>query len=155
MGLYQPPEEDAMLDWWMWLVLGLALVGLEILTPGGFYVLFFGVGALVVGLAAGLGWSGPAWMQWLLFSIISIVSLLVFRPYLLRLARTRERPDPMDTLEGEAAILSHDLGPGEMGKGELRGTVWSVRNCDERSLRTGQRARVVKVDGLTLWVRGE
>jgi membrane protein implicated in regulation of membrane protease activity len=155
MGLFQPPEEERMMDWWMWLVLGLALVGLEILTPGGFYVLFFGIGALVVGTAAGLGWSGAPWVQWLLFSVVSVASLVVFRPHLLRLARTKERPDPMDTLEGEAAILSQDLAPGEVGKAELRGTVWSVRNCDERLLSRGQRARVVKVDGLTLWVRGE
>jgi membrane protein implicated in regulation of membrane protease activity len=141
--------------WWMWLVLGLGLVGLEILTPGGFYVLFFGVGALAVGVAAGLGWSGPSWTQWLLFSLVSVASLLVFRPHLLRLARSRERPDPMDTLEGETATLAQDLGPGEIGKAELRGTVWTVVNRQERPLARGQRCRVVKVDGLTLWVQGE
>ena len=70
--------------WWLWLVLGLLLLGLEALTPGGFYVLFFGVGALVVGTLVGLGASGPVWLQWLLFSAISVVSLLLFRPYLLR-----------------------------------------------------------------------
>jgi membrane protein implicated in regulation of membrane protease activity len=141
--------------WWMWLVLGLGLVGLEILTPGGFYVLFFGVGALAVGTAAGLGWTGPYWIQWLLFSVVSVASLLVFRPHLLRLARSRERPDPMDTLEGETATLSQDLGPGELGKAELRGTVWTVVNRQDRPLLRGQRCRVVKVDGLTLWVQGE
>ncbi|HSB67958.1 MAG TPA: NfeD family protein [Candidatus Methylomirabilis sp.] len=141
--------------WWLWLVLGLFLVGCEILTPGGFYVLFFGIGALVVGAMAGLGWGGPTWAQWLLFSVISVASLLVFRPRLLRLARSKERPDPIDTLEGEVATLADDLSPGAVGKAELRGTAWTVINRDERPLARGRRCRVVRVEGLTLWVRGE
>jgi hypothetical protein len=113
--------------WWLWLVLGLVLVGLEILTPGGFYVIFFGIGALVVGTLVGLGVSGPVWFQWLLFSALSLVALFVFRPYLVRWTRSQERPDPMDTLEGEIATLLEDLSPGGLGKAELRGTAWSDR----------------------------
>ena len=30
------------MEWWIWVVLGLALLLGEILTPGGFYLLFFG-----------------------------------------------------------------------------------------------------------------
>jgi hypothetical protein len=138
--------------WWLWLVLGLVLVGLEILTPGGFYVIFFGIGALVVGTLVGLGVSGPVWFQWLLFSALSLVALFVFRPYLVRWTRSQERPDPMDTLEGEIATLLEDLSPGGLGKAELRGTAWSVLNRDTRSLSRGQRCRVTHVDGLTLWV---
>ena len=102
--------------WWLWLVLGLVLLGLEAITPGGFYVLFFGVGALVVGTAAGFGVGGPVWAQWLLFSVISVASLLLFRPYLLRVTRSQERPDPVDTLEGEIALPLEDISPGAVGK---------------------------------------
>jgi membrane protein implicated in regulation of membrane protease activity len=51
--------------WWLWLLGGIALLGVEVLTPGGFYVMFFGVGALVVGLLVGLQAGGPPWVQWL------------------------------------------------------------------------------------------
>ena len=95
--------------WWLWLVLGLIFVGLEVLTSGGFYALFFGIGALAVGSLAGFGWSGPIWLQWLLFSAISLLSLLCFRPHLVRATRSKERPDPIDTLEGEIALLVDDL----------------------------------------------
>jgi membrane protein implicated in regulation of membrane protease activity len=37
------------MDWWIWVVLGLVLLIGEIVTPGGFYLLFFGIGAVVVG----------------------------------------------------------------------------------------------------------
>ena len=141
--------------WWLWLVLGLIFVGLEVLTPGGFYALFFGIGALAVGSLAGFGWSGPIWLQWLLFSAISLLSLLCFRPHLVRATRSKERPDPIDTLEGEIALLVDDLPPDAVGRAELRGTTWTVRNGDKRLLVRGQRCRVSRVDGLTLWIHGE
>ncbi len=41
--------------WWYWMLLGLVLLGAEMVTPGGFYILFFGLAALVVGTLAGAG----------------------------------------------------------------------------------------------------
>jgi len=141
--------------WWIWVLLGLALLGLEVLTPGGFYVLFFGVGALVVGSLVGLGYGGPLWAQWLLFSVISIVTLALFRQRVLRLLDDRKPAPAMDTLEGEVAVLLEDLAVGTIGKAELRGTVWTAQNVDDRLLARGQRARVSQVDGLTLKLRAE
>ncbi len=34
------------MDWWIWIVLGLMLVLGELVTPGGFYILFFGIAAI-------------------------------------------------------------------------------------------------------------
>jgi membrane protein implicated in regulation of membrane protease activity len=141
--------------WWLWLVLGLLLLGLEALTPGGFYVLFFGVGALVVGTLVGLGASGPVWLQWLLFSAISVVSLLLFRPYLLRATGSRGQSDAMDTLQGELATPLDDIEPGAVGRAELRGTTWAALNHDRHVLGRGQRCRVARVDGLTLLIHAE
>ena len=46
--------------WWHWLVLGLVLLAAELASAGGFYIIFFGVGALVVGVLAALGAAGHA-----------------------------------------------------------------------------------------------
>ena len=35
--------------WWHWLVVGLLLMVGELATPGGFYIIFFGVGAVLTG----------------------------------------------------------------------------------------------------------
>jgi len=43
------------MTWSYWLFMGLALAGAEMLSPGGFYLLFFGMAALIVGALAGLG----------------------------------------------------------------------------------------------------
>src|SRR4029078_2204269 len=41
--------------WWQWLLFGLVLMVAELATPGGFYLLFFGVAAVIVGLLSSGG----------------------------------------------------------------------------------------------------
>jgi membrane protein implicated in regulation of membrane protease activity len=144
------------MTWWLWILLGLVLLGLELSTPGGFFIAFFGAGALVVGVLTGLGLVGPVWMQWLLYSILSIVFLVFFRRPLLEWMKRREPKRPaVDAIEGQTAILTEDLPAGGVGRAELRGTSWSVRSRESRALPSGQRCLVERVDGLMLWVRAE
>jgi membrane protein implicated in regulation of membrane protease activity len=140
----------------MWVLLGFSLLALEIVTPGTFFFLFFGIGAVAVGILASLDVAGSVAMQWLLFSIISLVCLVPLRGRLLRwVASGEDLAKGVDTLIGQTAVVLEDLLPGAMGKAELRGTAWNARNVDEQALHKGQRAKVTRVDGLTLWIRAE
>ena len=142
--------------WWIWILVGLVLLGLEMLTPGGFFVFFFGLAALIVGGAVGFGLSGPVWFQWLLFSALAIASVAFVRSRLLAWFKSREgRTVGVETLVGEVATLLDELEPGSVGKAELRGTAWNVRSQEAGVLLRGQRCRVQRVDGLTLWVKAE
>jgi membrane protein implicated in regulation of membrane protease activity len=145
------------MEWYLWVLVGIGLLAAEILTPGGFFVIFFGVAALLVGALVSIGLGGPAALQWLLFSVLSVVSLLLFRRRLVERFSTPPpaKLDEIDTLRGEVAIAGEDLAPGGLGKAELRGTVWTVKNIADQPLRAGQRGRVVGKDGLTLFVRPE
>jgi membrane protein implicated in regulation of membrane protease activity len=140
--------------WWYWILLGLALVGAELLSPGGFYLLFFGIAAVMVGALTGMEIVSPDWLQWLLFSFLAVLSLLLLRKPLLRLTQGHP-PRTMDTMVGESAILIEDLQPGHIGKAELRGSTWSARNVGTIPLSSGQRVTVAKVDGLTILVKSE
>jgi membrane protein implicated in regulation of membrane protease activity len=103
--------------WWYWMVLGLAALGAEMTTPGGFYILFFGLSALVVGTLAGLEMVEAAWLQWLLFSVIAVGSLLIFRgPLLSRLRDNRRGDADIDSMVGEVAIPLETLAVGATGK---------------------------------------
>lgn len=142
------------MEWWLWMLVGLGLLGLEILTPGGFFVLFFGLAALAVGVLVGLGIGGPAWFQLLLFSGVAAVTLVLFRGRLVgRLGAANGQG--VAELVGDVAVLLDDLPPGTVGKAELRGTAWSVRHDGPDVLARGRRCRVVRVDGLMLHVRPE
>jgi membrane protein implicated in regulation of membrane protease activity len=140
--------------WWMWVLGGLLLLVVEVTTPGGFFAVFFGLGAILVGVARAAGWSGPAWVEWLLFTLLSVLSLALFRrPLMKRFNLSSGKP--VDRLEGEAAVVLEEVAPGAVGKAELRGTTWSARTTGGLALARGQRCRVERVEGLTLWVRAE
>ena len=141
--------------WWYWVVLGLALAAIELATPGGFYVIFFAVGALAVGALRLAGVVSATWVEWLLFPVIALITLRLFRRPLLGRLRMNERPDDVDSLVGEVAVAIDAMAPGQHGRAELRGTGWSARNVDTSLLASGQRCRVVAVHGLMLDLRQE
>ncbi|HNP79874.1 MAG TPA: NfeD family protein [Nitrospira sp.] len=144
------------MTWWLWAFLGLFLLGSEIVTPGGFYMLFFGIGALAVGALVGLGMIHSEWMSWLLFSVFSVASLVILRPPLRRLMTAdRGNVSSVDTMGGETAIVLDDLPPGATGKAECRGSTWNAHNAGDKPLLKGQRSLVDRVDGITLWIKPE
>jgi inner membrane protein len=137
------------MEWWMWLAAGLVLVVAELATPGGFVIIFFGIGALAVGALALLGVVASVPLQFLLFSVLSVASLAILRGRLQSRLRT-PRSSNVDSLIGVVAINQERLSPGLVGRVEVRGTMWSARNTSDVTLDPGQRARVAAVDGLTL-----
>ncbi|MBU6481785.1 MAG: NfeD family protein [Nitrospirae bacterium] len=142
--------------WWYWMLVGLVLLGAEMVTPGGFYILFFGLAALAVGTLAGAGLVQAEWLQWLLFSGLAVLSLLVFRGPLLAWIKAQEVETPaVDSMGGETAIPLEDLAPGGTGKAELRGTTWTAHNAGPALLKKSQRCKVERVEGLTLWITAE
>ncbi len=140
------------MSWWLWTLLGIGLLVVEMVTPGGLFALFFGVGALCVAIVAAL--DAPEIVQWLAFTAISLVLLATLRRTLQERLSQRDGK-PVDSLVGEEVVLLGDLPAGGEGKAELRGVPWSARAASGTALRAGQRCRVERVDGLTLWVRAE
>jgi membrane protein implicated in regulation of membrane protease activity len=142
--------------WWSWVILGLSLVAAEVILPTDFFFLFFGFAALVVGGLAGVGAVESAPLQWLLFSLIAAAALVFFRgPLLARFKGTAGGAQDVDSMVGETAVALEDIPPGGVGKAELRGSTWTARNSGQAGVIKGQRARVERVDGLTLWIRPE
>ncbi len=144
------------MQWWHWVILGIVLLGYELVTPGGFYVLFFGAAALGLGALVALGLAGPGWLQWLLFSVLAVVSLLLFRGPLLRKIKLKETGTAVvDSMLGEIATPLDEIAPGAVGRVELRGTSWSARNSGAAAVGKGQRCRVLRVEELQLWIEAE
>lgn len=138
---------------WSWIVLGMVLLGLEILLPGVF-LLWSGLAALIVGaLSFILGYGG--WWTWhgqvLVFLGLSLV-LAWFGSRFVRLHDTRsEEPflnQPGNQLIGRTAVLREPIAEGR-GRIQLGDTMWLVQGPD---LAIGNRVRVVGVSGSELIV---
>jgi inner membrane protein len=145
--------EPVSVAWWMWLLAGIALLGIEILTPGGFFIIFFGAGALAVGLLALVGWQPGVPVQGLVFLALSVISLLLFRKPLMERFQRSIPQKQVDSLVGETAVALEEIPAGGMGKAELRGSSWTARNLGDTPIQQKQRVRVERIDGLTLDVR--
>ncbi len=143
-----------MLDWfssgWVWIVLGLVLVGGEMLAPGVF-LLWFGLAALLTGVVIGL--TGLAWQGALLvFAALAILCVLAGR------AITRRRSDEPDIaaglndrgrqLIGKVFKLETTMAGGE-GRIRVGDSSWRIIGPE---LLAGTEIRVVRVDGATLVV---
>ena len=142
------------MPWWTWIAAGALLLVAEAVLPTDFFLVFFGAAALVVGLAMLAGLHPPAWAQWLLFAGLSIASVVVLRP---RLRRTlgKDRMQGHTELVGEVVIAGQEIAADGTGQGQLRGTVWKIHNAGGETLRAGERCKVARVEGLTLYVTRE
>lgn len=138
--------------WWLWVLFGFLLLGIEAFSAG-LHVGFFALGAMAVGLLVALGLGGPLWLQILLFTLISIIGLLLFRKPLLRALKLDRTQEGIDTLVGETAVTLDEIAGGALGKAELRGTSWNARNAGTEPLRRGDRCVVERVEGLTIHIR--
>ncbi len=139
--------------WWLWVLLGLALLAAELLTPGGFYILFFGAGAIAVGLLKLAGLAPGLAFEGLAFVAISILALVLFRRPLMERFRPLAPEIPVDELTSEVAVALEQIEGGARGKVELRGTTWNAQNLGQSIISKSARCRVERVDGLTLEVR--
>lgn len=136
--------------WGSWMILGLVLIVGELLTPGGFFLLFFGLGAMVVSGLVGLGLTEPAWLQWLIFALLSPVLLLALRTRLLAMTQPPAGRDDRSSVVGGVVTAVGGIAPGAIGQGDMRGTVWSLRNTGGTPIAPGDRCRVIRAEGLTL-----
>jgi inner membrane protein len=143
------------MQWWAWMTLGAVLLGSELtLVNADFYLVFIGGAALIVGLVDLVGLHPADWLQWLAFIALAVTSLVAFR----RRVYQRLRPN-LPTVrcgpEGDTVILPASLPPGATLRLEFRGSTWSAVNGGQSPIEAGARARIERVDGLTLVVRGD
>jgi membrane protein implicated in regulation of membrane protease activity len=61
----------------------------------------------------------------------------------------------VDSMVGEIATVLEALAPQALGKVEHRGSTWNARNAGTDVLEKDTIAKIVRVDGLTLWIQAE
>ena len=139
------------MTWWGWVIAGAILLGAELsFVNAQFYLVFIGCAAILVGLATLVLPLGE-WVQWALFAVLAIVSMVTFRSRVYQ--RVRGRLPALDTgPKGGLITLPVALAAGESCQAEHGGTFWTVRNDGSTPLPAGSRARIVSVQNLTLLV---
>jgi hypothetical protein len=144
------------MPWWAWVVLGVGLLGVEMLViDAQFYLVFIGLSAALVGMLGLFGVELPEWMQWIVFSALSITAMVTFRRRIYEFVRGRGGQVEERLTVGDRVLVTARLEPGQSGRVEYRGSSWSTRNTGDRPIEAGQEAVIDRVDGLTLHVKAE
>jgi membrane protein implicated in regulation of membrane protease activity len=140
--------------WWHWMVLGIVLALLELAVPA-FFLVWFGVGAVIVGLILlvipGLSF---AW-QIIVWSACSLAFIwLWFQVFKPNMHKTRAGMS-RGALVGEVGLVTRDIRPFEKGqirfqKPILGDDLWEA--LAEVEIKAGERVRVLDVEGNTLKV---
>lgn len=139
------------MPWWIWVLFGLLLLAVE-LASSTLHIGLFAIGALTVAILVAFGVHMPLWAELMTFTVVSVVSIVVVRPILIRKLGLNQKK-VVDSLVGEHALALDDIEPHGIGKAEMRGTSWSARNIGETILTRGQRCVVTDIDGLVIQIR--
>ena len=141
--------------WWAWITIGAIFLGSELMfIDAQFYLVFVGLSALFVGALGLAGIALADWLQWLVFATLGVASMYVFRRRIYERLR-RKLPIMQHGPVGQTVVLPEALSPGDTCRLEFHGSSWSAINGGSGSIGAGARARVHRVDGLTLVVRAE
>ncbi len=140
------------MPWWAWIILGAVLLGAEIIISADFYLVFFGLSGLLIGLLALIGLTLPVTAQWLLYAALAVSGVLLYRmKFRAQFLSSSEALGP--EIVDEEGTAKEAIAAGARGKVELRGTVWEAINDGTEVLEVGARCTVTRVEGLTLFVR--
>ncbi|MCC2653007.1 MAG: hypothetical protein K0R61_2935 [Microvirga sp.] len=135
---------------WAWIILGVVLIGIELVAPGAFF-LWLGLAAIATGLldaALDLSWQASG----LLFAFLSVGAVVLGR----FVTRSKTQPEAEATplnqrgqsLVGRVFTLETPIKDGE-GRIRVDDSSWRVTGADRFA---GAKVRVIRIDGSTLIV---
>ncbi len=142
---------------WFWLILGALLVLSEFFATG-VVALFFGIGAILVGVLTAVGLLDSLPEQVIVFAVLSVGSLLFAREKIRVWFRgnVSDRWDgdrDLVAARGERVTVTRSFREG-VGQVRLSGAEWKAE-CDSGELSKGDTAWVVGHRGITLLVSAE
>ena len=140
------------LTWQLWVLLGLGLAVLEIFTST-FYILWFGIAALVMGL---LAWLVPGLpLTTLILAWVALASAIAAGWFLATRKRPSETRWSADELIGEVGLLCTPVAEFQKGRVRFQKPVLGAEEwpCTaDVAIPAGERVRIVKVEGSAIRV---
>ena len=144
------------IEWWYWVIAGICLIGLELIVPC-FTIVWFGLGALVVGLIKLLWPVFPVAGQVFLWSVASIFFTVVWFRFLKPKGTHTHAGTSKEAIVGESGIIIRGT-EDSYGRGTVRFRI-SILGADEwvcyaeEVLKVGDSVRVVDIEGQILKVK--
>jgi len=139
-----------MLDW-LWMIVILVAILVEVVTLGNLVSIWFAVGAagaLIVQLVG-----GDLVFQVATFLGVSVVAMLAIRPLAAAYLRGNIVSTNADRLIGQQVYLAKGIDEGVWGEIKSNGLIYAAVSVDNRAIEAGQRVEIVAIEGAKLIVR--
>ncbi len=141
---------------YLWLIAGMALVALEVMTAPGIGLIFGGFAAILTGILieAGLVAVADHVSQFALwFALTAVMAILLWKP-LKRWRSSAGKQSEFNNMVGDIAVVCQgDLVRGKPGKAKWSGTVMNAEldpSSGVESIQDGTPAVIAAVEGITL-----
>ena len=133
----------------VWLIAMVVLLVVEAIVPG-LISIWFALGALAA-LVAAL-FHAPFWLQVVWFLVVSILTLLLTRPFVKKYVNNRVTPTNADMVIGKEAVVTEAIDNlQEKGAVRLDGKIWTARMADENAgAEVGETVRILRIEGVKL-----
>ncbi len=143
--------------WIIWLIIAAIFIAAEVFTAG-FFILWFGVGALAAALLAIAGVESLA-LQVLVFLAVSvalvIASRTIFERFLIRPSGPDKLKSGIETIVGQVGtVVEPSSGALNQGAVKVYGSVWTAFPAEgEWPLKEGDSVSVERIEGNSIYVR--
>jgi inner membrane protein len=138
---------------YIWLIVGLILIGLEFAVPG-FVIFFFGAGAILTAIATWLipGLDADIPLQIFIWLLTSFLSLGFLRRFFRGTFRGKLiESDDEEEFRGKLATVTEAIRQNHPGRVHFQGTTWKAVTYDE-PVKPGDVVEIMKKENLTLIV---
>lgn len=140
---------------WAWAILGLVLLSVEMLS-GTFYILWFGISALCVALLLAAYPAAPIALQLLVFSVLSLVTLGIWRTKYRKQGPAPRVGQAQDDTVGRTGRITEPVSREQQGKIVFTIPVMGSREwvaVADESIAAGEEAVVTRIEGNYLRVQ--
>ena len=141
-------------EWWHWAVLGIGLIIAELAVPA-FFIVWFGLGALLVSVVVLVVPSLGLTAQLLTWTVASVAMVVIwFRIFKPGMHKTRIGMSDSNIV-GEVGMLTRDVEPYQKGQVRFQKPLVGSESWEcisDETIRAGERVKVLGIEGSFLKV---
>ena len=137
--------------WLLWTLVCVVALILEV-SSGTFYLMCFAIGAVGAVVVSLMG--TPLWLQVLVFSVISAVSVFCVRPLLVKCLHPvqKERLSNASALVGRQGVVIEPISAERPGYVRIDGDEWRAVTADGTMIERGVNVRITAINSIVVTV---
>ena len=134
----------------VWIASAVIFFVIEVLTSQ-IVTIWFAVGSIGA-IFANVLKAETIW-QIVVFAVLSLITLLIARPYMKKFTQTKVQPTNADMCIGSKAVVTEDIDNTKgTGQVKIKGVVWSAKSNDEEVISKDSVVIVKSISGVKLIV---